>query len=59
MMISDNASQLRLGCEVIYNVGNGVTRDEEFQSYVATEGIEWRWVTEYSLWKGGFNECLV
>ena len=59
MIVCDNAGQFKLGSEVIDKVWNNVLRDEEIQSYVATEGIEWRWVTEYSPWKGGFYERLV
>ena len=59
MIVCDNAGQFKLGCEVIGKVWNNVWRDEEVQSYVATEGIEWKWVTEYSPWKGGFYERLV
>ena len=59
MVISDNASQFKQGQEVIDRVWWNILKDETVQSYVAQEKIEWKWVTEYSPWKGGFYERLV
>ena len=59
LVISDNASQFKLGNIVMDKVWNSVTKDNEFQSYIATQGILWKWITEYSPWKGGFYERLV
>ena len=59
MIVSDNASQFKQTHEIIDSVWINMLKDEAVQSYVAEEGIEWKWVTEYSPWKGGFYERLV
>ena len=59
MIISDNASQVILGQEVMDRIWFSMLKDEIVQSYVAQERIEWKWITEYSPWKGGFYERMV
>ena len=59
MFISDNASQLKLGHAVINDVWNDVTKSVDIQSYISNENIEWKFITEYAPWKGGYYERLV
>ena len=59
LIISDNGSQIKLGNAVIERVWNTVIADEDLQSYVATNGISWKYITEHSPWKDGFYERLV
>ena len=59
MIISDNAGQFKQGAEVMDRIWVNMLKDEAVQSYVAQENIEWKWITEYSPWKGGFYERMV
>ena len=59
MILSDNANQFKQGQEVIDRIWYNMSNDDQVQSYVAHEGIEWKWVTEYSPWKGGCYERLI
>ena len=59
IIICDNAGQFGLGQEVLDRIWLNMLKDESVQSYVAQEEIGWKWVTEYSPWKGGFYERLV
>ena len=59
MIISDNGTQLKLGGSVIGKLWGKIIADEDIQSYASNEGIEWKYITEYSPWKGGFYERLV
>ena len=36
-----------------------VVREDDVQSYVANEGIEWKFITEYAPWQGGLYERLI
>ena len=59
MIVSDNASQFTLGNAVMDKVWLDVLKDDNLHSYIATEKIIWKWITEYAPWKGGFYERLV
>ena len=59
LVISDNGSQLKLGNEIIDNIWKNATKDYDVQSYIANEKIEWKYITEYAPWQGGFYERLV
>ena len=59
MVVSDNASQSKKGAEVMDRIWLSMLKDETVQSYVAQEKIDWKWITEYTPWKGGFYERMV
>ena len=48
-----------MGSEIIEKIWMKSTTDEEVQSFMSTNGITWKFVTEYAPWKGGFYERLV
>ena len=59
MIISDNATQFKLGKTVMDIAWQSVVREDDVQSYVANEGIEWKFITEYAPWQGGLYERLI
>ena len=59
LIISDNASNFKLGNSVISRIWKHVVRSVDIQSYVADTGITWKFITEMAPWKGGFYERLV
>ena len=59
LIISDNAPNFRLGNSVINRIWKHIVRDNDVQSYVANGGIQWKFITDYAPWKGGFYERLV
>ena len=59
LIISDNAPNFKLGNSVINRIWKHVVRDVDIQSYVANEGIQWKFITDMAPWKGGFYERLV
>ena len=59
LVISDNASQLKLGLTVIEEVWKKITVSDDVLSYMANKGIKWKFVTEFAPWKGGIYERLV
>ena len=59
LVISDNAPQFKLGSALIFRLWHNMIRSENIQSYVAEKGIQWKFIIEYSPWKGGFYERLV
>ena len=48
LIISDNASQIKLGQTIIEKVWRMVSNDEEVQSYISNEGITWKYIVEYA-----------
>lgn len=58
-IISDNASQFKLGGEIVHSVWKGVIRNGNVQSYISNLGIHWKFITELAPWMGGFYERLV
>ena len=59
LVISDNASQLKLGSSVIGKIWANVITDLEVQSYIANECIKWKFTIEYAPWQGGMYERLI
>ena len=59
LIVSDNASQLKLGYALIESIWKSVANSSEVQSYVANKHITWKFITEYAPWKGGYYERLV
>ncbi|CAC5399320.1 unnamed protein product [Mytilus coruscus] len=59
-VISDNASQFKLGSETIKSVWeNTIIKNEIVQNYMSSYGILWKFITELAPWMGGFYERLV
>ena len=59
LIISDNASQIKLGNEVIENIWKNATGNTNVQSYISNECIKWKYTVAYAPWQGGFYERLV
>ena len=58
-IISDNATQFKLSKSTIDLAWERMIKDENVQSYVAEQGIKWKFIIELSPWIGGFYERLV
>ena len=59
-VISDNASQFKLGSETIKSVWeNTILKSDIVQSCMSSCGISWNFITELAPWMGGFYERLV
>ena len=59
LITSDNASQIKMGSEVIERIWMDATSQDDVQSFIASKGIAWKYVVEYAPWQGGFYERLV
>ena len=59
LITSDNASQIKMGNEVIESIWMNATSQDGVQSFIASKGITWKYVIEYAPWQGGFYERLV
>ncbi|XP_071123445.1 uncharacterized protein [Mytilus edulis] len=58
-IISDNGSQFKLASKILEEAWNGVTVDSGVQTYMANEGIQWKFIVELAPWMGGFYERLI
>ena len=58
-IISDNATQFKLGGEIVNSVWKQVIRSEDVQNYISNSAIHWKFITELAPWMGGFYERLV
>ncbi len=56
---SDNAPQFKLTKTALDKLWLHAVSDEDVQSYIATQGIEWTFIPELSPWMGGFYERMV
>ena len=57
---SDNSPHMKLTNKALNEMWKeNVLEDPEVQSYIANEGIKWKFITEYAPWMGGFYERLV
>ena len=57
---SDNQSSIVLGESVINEVWNSnVLDDPSVHSYLATNGIQWKYIPQHAAWQGSFYERLV
>ena len=57
-IVSDNARQFKAASEVLKQIWK-TTNSDIVQSYIATLGINWKFMIELSPWMGGFYERLV
>ncbi|XP_055944342.1 uncharacterized protein LOC129975313 [Argiope bruennichi] len=55
---SDNAKTFRSSCEILKQFKN-IIRQPELKSFIASEGISWKFIPEHSPWWGGFWERLM
>ncbi|VDI73296.1 Hypothetical predicted protein [Mytilus galloprovincialis] len=58
-IISDNATQFKLGSETLKSVWNHVIKSEDVQNFTMNKGLCWKFITELAPWMGGFYERLV
>ena len=59
-IICDNAPQMKVTQKAVHKLWrDNVLEDADVESYVAKEGIRWKFITEYAPWMGGFYERLV
>ena len=59
LIVSDNGSQIKLGCNALMKIWKDAVINDNVQSYVANEGVNWKFITEHAPWQGGFYERLV
>ncbi|KAL6726419.1 hypothetical protein Aduo_008389 [Ancylostoma duodenale] len=55
----DNATTFPLGEEILKETAVAFEGDEETKKFVADQEIEWRNITPYAPWQGGFYERLI
>lgn len=58
-IISDNAPQFKLASETFEQLWGKVVTHDDVLSYIANEGIQWKFIVELAPWMGGFYERLV
>ena len=58
-IISDNASQFKLASETLDKLWGQILTHDDVTSYIANEGITWKYIVEFAPWMGGFYERLV
>ncbi|KAF0154889.1 MAG: Pao retrotransposon peptidase domain-containing protein [Ignavibacteria bacterium] len=58
-IISDNATQFKLAKTVLDRVWLEVIKNEQVQSYIGTQGINWKFIVQLAPWMGGFYERLI
>eukprot|EP00117_Sycon_ciliatum_P039449 scpid9122/ scgid5519/ len=58
-VLSDNAKQFHTASNVIGEVWNDVNHTDDFTSFCATNGIQWKFIVQLSPWMGGAYERLV
>ena len=55
---SDNALTFKSASTALELIWKNVTKHEDIQSYVSSEGIKWSFIVEMAPWMGGFYERL-
>ncbi|KHJ89107.1 Pao retrotransposon peptidase [Oesophagostomum dentatum] len=55
----DNAPTFLLGEEILNQTVTEIEQDEEIRGFVSRKAIEWRHITPYAPWQGGFYERLI
>ena len=58
-IISDNASPFKLASETLDKLWGQTLTHDNVTSYIANEGITWKYIVEFAPWMGGFYERLV
>lgn len=58
-ILSDNAPNFKLGREVLINELRQISEDKVVKDFSTNTGLQWRFITPLSPWKGGFYERLV
>ena len=56
---SDNASHFKLASETLDKLWGQILTHDNVMSYIANEGITWKYFVEFAQWMGGFYERLV
>lgn len=59
LVLSDNAPTFKLGRHVLVNELRQLPEDKAVKDFGAARGLQWRFITPLSPWKGGFYERLV
>ena len=59
LIILDNASQFKTASKAVTAIWKGAVNDVEVYNYCSSNQIEWKFITEFSPWEGGFYERLV
>ncbi|KAL6735613.1 hypothetical protein Aduo_006035 [Ancylostoma duodenale] len=59
LVISDNAPTFKLGSEILTNELPKNRNNPLVHSFVLQERLQWKFITPFSPWKGGFYERLV
>ncbi|VDO34940.1 unnamed protein product [Heligmosomoides polygyrus] len=59
LVLSDNAPTFKLGRHVLVNELRQLPEDKAVKDFGTARGLQWRFITPLSPWKGGFYERLV
>ncbi|EYB91146.1 hypothetical protein Y032_0210g2156 [Ancylostoma ceylanicum] len=55
----DNAPACKLGREILAQTMTNEDKSEKVQQFLARAEIEWKFITPYAPWQGGFYERLM
>ncbi len=58
-IISDNATQFKLSKNILEKLWDQLKTDKDVQSYISSQGINWKFIVQLAPWMGGFYERLV
>ena len=58
-IVSDNALHFKLASVTLNEVWSQVVTQPEVTTYIANEGIQWKYIVEFAPWMGGFYERMV
>ena len=58
-IISDNAPQFKAVKSMIDKTWSNIQTDENLKTYLANHGVNWKMITEFAPWQGGFYERLI
>ncbi len=59
VIYSDNQSTIQLGEAVLTEAWKGVVEDPTVYSYLANNGIKWKYIPQHAAWQGSFYERLM
>ncbi len=58
-IISDNARNFTLARKTLHAAWEATMTDHAVSDFTARQGIEWKFITEYAPWMGGFYERMI
>ena len=58
-IVSDNALHFKLASVTLNDVWSQVVTQPEVTTYIANEGVQWKYIVEFEPWMGGFYKRMV